>query len=195
MQYPSSSQRLKPQRRSRVRCSETRSSISMWVGMGLGPRTAPLLRDAYRRLLDDPGTVEGNVRGHGSASVDSELDDAIVRPAARSPGPGPVGGPRAAPLLWRRARGLAAVGPDVRSGAVDARTSWPMTARRGDAGGAARVPTYPVDIGLRARSTGAARSGGGARGGAAAPTDLKIAARPSSGQVRQVPATGGSRTP
>ena len=46
-----------------------------------------------------------------------------------------------------------------------------------------------------AGSPGAARSGGGARGGAAAPTDLKIAARPSSGQVRQVPATGGSRTP
>src|SRR5829696_788378 len=37
------------------------------------------------------------------------------------------------------------------------------------------------------QTSGAERSGGAARGGAAAPTDLKIAARPSSGQVRQFP--------
>lgn len=71
----------------------------MWVGMGLGPRTTPLLPDAYRRLLDDPGTVEGNVRGHGSASVDSELDDAIVRPAPDRPVLVPKAG-RGPPLCY-----------------------------------------------------------------------------------------------
>jgi hypothetical protein len=86
MQYPSSSQRLKPQRRPRVRCSETRSSISMWGRHGAGPTNRAATPGRLPAAAGRPGHARGDVRGHGvGASVDSELDDAVVRPAARSP--------------------------------------------------------------------------------------------------------------
>jgi hypothetical protein len=83
---------------------------------------------------DAQAHCRGDVRGHGAgASVDSELDDAIVRPAARSP-------VRSWSRRWAEAGRPSAMGdvlevwrswaPDVRGRAVDARTSWPMTARR-----------------------------------------------------------------
>jgi hypothetical protein len=105
--------------------------------------------------------VQRHVAG---ASVDTELDDAdreAGRPVA-CPVLVPWAGPgRAGPLLWRRARGQAAVGPRCR-GRSGRRSHFLADDRpEGDCGGAARarVTTYPVDIALRAYSTGAAGSG------------------------------------
>jgi haloacetate dehalogenase len=97
------------------------------AGMGLGrepDRYPPALMEAYRRLLDDPGVVEGMCEDYrAGATVDLELDDADRAAGRQITCPVLV--------LWAGRGGLPIFyddvlevwrpwAPDVRGGAVDA---------------------------------------------------------------------------
>ena len=94
-----------------------------WASARAPDRYPADLMAAYRRLLDDPGTVQAICEDYrAGAGVDRDARRRRPRSAPdRVPAPRPVERPRgAAALLRRRPRRLAAVGPQVTGRGLDA---------------------------------------------------------------------------